>query len=428
MPTFQYEAMNGAGQTVKAEIDANDTAEATSKIRAQGYFLTKPVKEKAGKKPRGAGGPTLPGAAKKKKGFSDISINIGNVSTKILTAFTRQLSTLQDAGLPILRSLKVLQQQQKPGRMKDTLLDVTADVEGGSSLSESMSRHPKVFDKLYVNMVAAGETGGVLDVILQRLAEFMEKAQRLKRRIKGAMIYPIVVISFAVLMVTGIMIFVIPKFQKLFASFKTGLPEITILLMEFSHWVAKEWGWLYIIGSPFAIYLLIKLIGKTKPGRVGIDWLKLHLPVMGKLVSKSTIARFTRTLGTLLAAGVPILEAINITRETCGNVIYQKALQKVHDAIREGEGFAEPLKNSRVVDAIVVNMISVGEETGDMDKMLLKIADNYDEEVDVLVASLVSIMEPLMIVVLGVIVGGIVIAIFLPYVKLLNSFGGGGGG
>jgi type IV pilus assembly protein PilC len=446
MPTYSYKALNASGQTIKGEVDAASSDEAISKLRAQGNFLTEPPREKGVKKAKAkAGGGTATAVAtaaaakaeaemaafapkkKKKKGINEISFNIGKVKRKVLTQFTRQMSTLQDAGLPILRSLKILQQQQRPGMLKDTLSDVCDDVEGGITLSESMGRHPKVFDKLYVNMVAAGETGGVLDVILQRLADFMEKAEKLKRRIKGAMIYPAAVISFAVLMVTGIMIFVIPKFKKLFASFKTGLPGITIFLINFSHWVAKEYGWAYILGSPFAIYFLIKMIGKTGPGRTALDWIKLRIPVMGKVVSKGTVARFTRTLGTLLAAGVPILEAINITRDTCGNKMFEKALQRVHDAIREGEGFATPLRNSRIVDSIVVNMIDVGEETGEMDKMLNKIADNYDEEVDVLVTSMVSLLEPIMIIVLGTIVGFIVLAIFLPYIKLLSTVGGGGG-
>ena len=433
MPTYSYKALNASGQTIKGDVDAASSDEAISKLRAQGNFLTEPPREKGVKKTKAkAGAPPEPQLAsfvprKKKKGINDITFTIGNVSRKHLTQFTRQMSTLQDAGLPILRSLKILQQQQKAGLLRNTLESVCADVEGGITLSESMNRHPKVFDRLYVNMVAAGETGGVLDVILQRLADFMEKAEKLKRRIKGAMIYPVVVVSFAILMVTGIMIFVIPKFKKLFASFKTGLPQITIMLMNFSHWVAKEYGWAYIIFSPFAIWFLLKMIGKTGPGRTALDWIKLRIPVMGKIVSKGTVARFTRTLGTLLAAGVPILEAINITRDTCGNKMFEKAMQRVHDAIREGEGFATPLRNSRVVDSIVVNMIDVGEETGDMDKMLTKIADNYDEEVDVLVTSLVSLLEPIMIVVLGTIVGFIVLAVFLPYIKLLSTVGGGGG-
>jgi type IV pilus assembly protein PilC len=439
MPTYSYKALNASGQTIKGDVEAASSDEAISKLRAQGNFLTEPPREKGVKKTKAKGGAAAATATaeqqmasfapkKKKKGINDITFTVGKVSRKHLTQFTRQMSTLQDAGLPILRSLKILQQQQKPGLLKNTLEAVAADVEGGITLSESMNRHPKVFDRLYVNMVQAGETGGVLDVILQRLADFMEKAEKLKRRIKGAMIYPIVVVSFAILMVTGIMIFVIPKFKKLFASFKTGLPQITIMLMNFSHWVAKEYGWAYILGSPFAIWFLLKMIGKTGPGRTMLDWIKLRIPVMGKIVSKGTVARFTRTLGTLLAAGVPILEAINITRDTCGNKMFEKAMQRVHDAIREGEGFATPLRNSRVVDSIVVNMIDVGEETGDMDKMLTKIADNYDEEVDVLVTSLVSLLEPIMIVVLGTIVGFIVLAVFLPYIKLLSTVGGGGGG
>ena len=431
MPVFQYEALNAAGQSVKSEIDAQSSDEAISKIRSQGYFPMK-IREKAAKKGKPGAVGTAPAAvtaatgAKKKPG--SINISIGGISLKLLTQFTRQLSTLQDAGLPILRSLKILHQQQRPGMMRDTLDNVAAAVEGGTTLSEAMSRHPKVFDKLYCNMVQAGETGGVLDVILQRLADFMEKAQKLKSRIRGAMIYPIVVMSAAVLMVTGIMYFVIPKFQKLFASFKTGLPAITLFLIHTSNWIAHQWGWLEIIATPFVIWLLLKIIGKTKPGRYALDFLKMRIPVMGKIVSKGTIARMTRTLGTLLSAGVPILEAISITRDTCGNMVFQKALQKVHDAIREGEGFATPLRNARVCDAIVVNMIDVGEETGDLDKMLMKIADNYDEEVDVLVGSLVSLLEPIMIVGLGGVVGTIVVAVFLPYIKLLSTIGGGGGG
>jgi type IV pilus assembly protein PilC len=423
MPTFQYEAMNAAGQEVKAEIDAGTPDEAIAKIRTQGYFPTK-VKEKAAKK--GKGGAVAAGStAPKKKGFN---ISIGGVSTKTITQFTRQLSTLQDAGLPILRSLKILWQQQKPGTLKNVLDGIANDVESGATLSEAMSRHPKAFDRLYTNMVQAGETGGVLDVILQRLAEFMEKAQRLKRRVIGAMIYPSVVISFSVLIVTGIMIFVIPKFKEIFKDFKTTLPTLTTYLLNISTWIAEDYGWLVILGSPFATYILIKLIGKSKVGRRILDTVKLKLPIIGQIISKTSIARFTRTLGTLLSAGVPILDALNITRDTVGNTVFESALQKVHDAIREGESFAGPLRAAKVCDSIVTNMIDVGEETGDLDKMLMKIADNYDEEVDVLIGSLVSLLEPVMVVCLGGIVGTIVVALFLPLVKLISSVSGGEGG
>jgi type IV pilus assembly protein PilC len=420
MPTFQYEAMNAAGQEVKSEVDAGSADEAITKIRSQGYFPTK-VKEKAVKKKKDAA--AAGGAAKKKsKSFA-----IGGVSTKVITQFTRQLSTLQDAGLPILRSLKILYQQQKPGTLKNILDDVADDVEGGSTLSESMAKHPKAFDRLYVNMVQAGETGGVLDVILQRLAEFMEKAQRLKRRVIGAMIYPSVVVTFSVLIVTGIMIFVVPKFREIFKDFKTSLPALTEFLLSMSDWIANQYGWAVIFGSPFAIFFIVKIVGKSKFGRRIIDTFKIKMPIFGQILSKTAVARFTRTLGTLLAAGVPILDALNITRDTVGNVVYESALQKVHDAIREGESFAGPLRQSRVCDSIVTNMIDVGEETGDLDKMLMKIADNYDEEVDVLIGSLVSLLEPVMVVTLGGIVGTIVVALFLPLVKLIQSVSGGEG-
>ena len=435
MATFQYEAMNAAGQEVKNEVDAATADEAIGKIRSQGFFPTK-VKEKAVKKTKSGGGggggmtatASAPGAKAKTGGLGAISF--GKISTKAITQFTRQLSTLQDAGLPILRSLKILWQQQKNGPMKTVLDQVAADVESGSTLSEAMSRHPKAFDRLYVNMVQAGETGGVLDVILQRLAEFMEKAQKLKRKIIGAMIYPSVVIIFSVLIVTGIMIFVVPKFQEIFKDFRTNLPWLTEMLIGVSHWMAEDFGWLVVLGSPFAVIILMKLIGKSRPGRKMLDVIKLHLPIIGQIISKTAIARFTRTLGTLLAAGVPILDAIIITRDTVGNLVFEEALQKVHDAIREGESFAAPLRAAKVCDAIVTNMIDVGEETGDLDKMLMKIADNYDEEVDVLISSLVSLLEPVMVVTLGGIVGLIVVALFLPLVKLIQSVSGeseGGG-
>jgi type IV pilus assembly protein PilC len=417
--------MNAAGQEVKAEIEAGTADEAIAKIRTQGYFPTK-VKEKAGKKGKGGAAPAAAasgGTAKK-----GIQINIGGVSIKAVTTLTRQLSTLQDAGLPILRSLKILWQQQKPGLLKNILDQISNDVEGGSTLSEAMAKHPKAFDKLYINMVQAGETGGVLDVILQRLAEFMEKAQKLKRRVVGAMIYPSVVICFSALIVTGIMIFVVPKFKEIFKDFKTTLPQITELLMSLSTFIAEDYGWALVIGAPFGIWIFVKITGKTKIGRKVIDLLKLKLPILGQIISKTSIARFTRTLGTLLTAGVPILDALNITRDTVGNVIFEDALQKVHDAIREGESFAGPLRAAKVCDTIVTNMIDVGEETGDLDKMLMKIADNYDEEVDVLIGSLVSLLEPIMVVSLGGIVGAIVIALFLPLVKLIQSVSGGEGG
>jgi len=414
MPTFAYEAMNQGGQQVKDEIEALSNEDALAKIRNLGYFPTR-IREKGGAKAKAA----APGK-KKKKGRS---FAFGRVKTKVLTQVTRQLSTLQDAGLPILRSLNILEEQQKPGTLKNVLRGVAEDIEGGSTLSEACSKHPKAFNRLYVNMVAAGETGGVLDVILQRLAEFMEKAEKLKRKIIGAMIYPAAVVTFAMGIVVGIMIVVIPKFKDIFKDFDVTLPAATQGLMGVSDWVVhgKPPGWAVIVFSPFAIFFVFKLIRSSKGGRYVVDFVGLKIPVFGTLLQKSSVARFTRTLGTLISAGVPILEAILITRETSGNEVYSRALEKVHDSIREGESFAAPLRSTGVCDGLVTNMIDVGEETGELDKMLLKIADNYEEDIDVAVASLVSLLEPLMIVLLGSIVGFIVIALFLPLVSLIES-------
>jgi type IV pilus assembly protein PilC len=411
MPTFQFEAMNQAGQEVKDEVDAPNTEEALAKVRALGYFPTR-IREKGGKKKAG-------GDKKKNK----MPFALGGVSNKRIVQFTRQLSTLQDAGLPILRSLRILEEQQKPGLLKAVLRAVGDDVEGGATLSEAMAKHPKAFDRLYTNMVAAGETGGVLDVILQRLAEFMEKAQKLKRKVIGAMVYPAVVITFAIAIVAFIMVTVVPKFNDIFAEFDTELPAITKLLIGFSEWFAggRPPGWAVVLVSPIAVILIIKLLKQSRGGRYFLDRVYMAVPIMGSLLRKSAIARFTRTLGTLINAGVPILEAINITKDTSGNEVYSRALVKVHDSIREGETFATPLRAARVCDSIVVNMIDVGEETGELDKMLIKVADNYDEEVEVAVASMVSILEPVMVVVLGGIVGFIVVALFAPLVSLIQS-------
>ena len=421
MPTFAYEAMNQSGQAVKDVIEANDSADAIAKIRGKNLFPTK-VKEQAGKKKLGKKKEDSTAPSSKRK----MPFTIGGVARKQLVTFTRQLSTLQDAGLPILRSLQILEDQQKPGLLKAVIGGVVDEVEGGGTLSDAMSHYPKAFDKLYTNMVAAGEAGGVLDLILSRLADFMEKAAKLKKKVIGAMIYPCVVITIAVGVVSMIMIFVIPKFVGIFKDFKAELPGVTKLLLAMSNWFAPPTnGWAYILASPFMFMGVSKLAKMSEGGRYAVDAIKLKIPIMGGILQKTAIARFTRTLGTLISAGVPILDAINITKETCGNEVFGRALGKVHDAIREGESFAAPLRASKICDAIVVNMVDVGEETGDLDKMLIKVADNYDNDVDVLVGSLISILEPVMVVVLGVIVGFIVIALFAPMVALLENLTGG---
>ena len=415
MPTFQFEAMDQSGKEVRDSIDAATQEEAQQLIRQRGFFVTK-ISERS-KKQATKKAPTRKGGRRRKKSFT-----IGRISTKQLCTFTRQLSTLQDAGLPILRSLKILEGQCKPGVLKNSLADVVEDIESGSTLSEAFSKHPKAFDRLYCNMIKAGEAGGALEAILQRLADFKEKSQTLKRRIKAAMVYPVVVVTVACVIVGFILYFIIPKFESIFKDFGVPLPQMTIVLIKASH-VVIEYFWAVLL-APVLIWIIIKLLYRLKTGAYVLDRILLWIPVMGAIVEKSTVARTTRTLGTLVQSGVPILEALNIVRDTAGNAVFERAFTRIYDSIREGETIAQPLKEARIVDDIVVNMIDVGEETGELDTMLNKIADNYDEEVETLVESLVSLLEPIMIVVLGGIIGFIVIALFLPLITLISKLSG----
>ena len=411
MPTYKFEALNTSGQEVKDSVDAPSEEEASQKIKAMGYFVTKLTAAQA--KGGGKGG-KKGGKKKSRKTFA-----MGGASQKQLTLFTRQFSVLQDAGLPVLRSLRILEKQMKPGALKNGLIDVVEDVESGQTLSEAMSKQPKCFDRLYVNMVRAGEAGGALEVILQRLAEFKEKAQGLKKKIIGAMVYPLVVIFVAVAILTFIMVMIIPKFKKIFDEFGLQLPWATQTLISISDWTTQYWFFLPLF--PVGVYLSLKLIRLSKAGNYALDRMVLWVPVIGGLVEKTIVARTMRTLGTLIASGVPILEALTIVRETANNVVFERMFQRVVESIREGETIADPMREARLVDDMVVNMIEVGEETGDLDTMLYKVADFYDEEVDVLVKSLISLLEPIMIVFLGLVIGGIVISLFLPLIKLLEG-------
>jgi len=427
MPVFKYEALDSQGVEVKDEIEALSQKEAISKIRNMGYFPTKVRTQGAKKAPAKAAA-----RPKTRRGAG------GRVKVKLVTQFARQLSTLQDAGLPILRSLRILEEQQKAGTFKKVVGYVADEIEGGSTLSEAMAKFPKCFDRLFVNMVAAGETGGVLDLILARVAEFMEKSQKLKSRVKSALIYPAFVLTASFAIVMALMTFVIPKFSSVLNDMSEGteLPGITLAVLGASKWIAKGpegWdlkigvvpigGWVVLIGVPFLIIFIYRTIRRFRTGRYVLDSINLKLPIAGPLVGKVAVTRWTRTLGTLIGAGVPILEAITTSSETAGNEVYGNMLNNVHNSIRQGDTFAGPLKQSKTVDAIVTNMVSVGEETGDLDKMLLKIAENYDEQVDVLVASLMSLLEPVMILVLGVIVLVIVMAVFMPMLTVITALG-----
>ncbi|MHC4637569.1 MAG: type II secretion system F family protein [Planctomycetota bacterium] len=415
MPVFQYEALDAQGVQVKDEIEALSQKEAISKIRNMGYFPTK-VKSQIDKKAARAA------AAKPRSRRGAKS----KVKVKHVTQFARQLSTLQDAGLPILRSIRILEEQQKSGAFKRIIGYLADDIEGGSTLSESMGRFPRCFDRLMVGMVAAGETGGVLDLILARIADFLEKDQKLKARVKSAMVYPIVVLAAAFAILLGLMAFVVPKFSQVLTELSGGeaLPKITTIVLGASAWIAYRFGWAVLIGIPFGISFIKRVIRRFRAGRYVLDSINLRIPILGPLGSKISITRWTRTLGTLIMAGVPILDAITVTSETAGNEVYSNTLNNVHNSIRQGDTFAAPLRQSKTVDSIVSNMVAVGEETGDLDKMLLKIADNYDEQVDVLVASLMSLLEPVMIIVLGAVVMTIVLAIFLPMIGIISSLSG----
>jgi type IV pilus assembly protein PilC len=413
MPLFKYEALDSQGVAIKNEVEALSQKEAVSKIRNMGYFPTKVTAVGAAKKAAAAAKP------KRRRGAG------GRVKIKLITQFARQLSTLQDAGLPILRSLRILEEQQKAGTFKRILGYVADDIEGGATLSEAMSRFPKCFDRLFVGMVAAGETGGVLDLILSRVADFMEKAQKLKSRVIGAMVYPMVVMSAAFAILLLLMMFVIPRFEgvltEMIGEEGGGLPTITKVVLGIAKWIAEGFGWAVLIGIPFAFIFLMRFIRQFRVGRYILDSIRLKVPIIGQLSRKVAITRWTRTLGTLIGAGVPILDAINVTSETAGNEVFARMLINVQNSIRQGDTFAAPLKQSKTVDLIVTNMVAVGEETGDLDKMLLKVADNYDEQVDVLVASMMHLLEPVMIIGLGGIVMTIVLSVFLPMIKIITS-------
>ena len=442
MPKYQIEAIDAAGQGFTDVIDAKDEDEANATLRAAGYHVTKIVLHKDRT------------AAKKQKAKTGKTFSFGKVKSKILRDFTRNLSILQDAGLPILRSLNILMSQSKPGALRNCLIDVCNEIESGSSLSEAMSKSPKAFNRLYINMIKAGEAGGALEVILQRLAEFLERSESLKAQIKSALTYPISVLCFSMGILVFIMTKIVPKFEEIFASFDFELPALTLWLMWASNMTMTYW---YLIpGIPLSVWLFIKVTTSFPYMRYGWDLFLLKTPIFGQLFEKNVVARTTRTLGTLVQSGVPILEAIHITKETSGNMVFEKMYQQILDAIREGDTIANPMRmysrppihpaclfyffcflggpiglliymtkyQNKILGDIVVNMVDVGEETGELDKMLYKVADVFDDEVAVYTDQLMSMLEPLMIIFLGGMVGTIVVAIFLPMITMIQNLSG----
>ncbi len=403
MPVYVWEGVSATGEKKKGEIEATD------QLSAKRILLKQRINPKKIK-------------PKPKDLFENISFLQPKVTTKDIVIFTRQLSTMVDSGLPLIQGLDALAKQQENKTFKKILEEIKADVEGGSSFADALKKHPKLFDKLYCNMVQAGEMGGILDDVLSRLAAYMEKAQRLKRKVKSALTYPVIVLSIAALVVAIILIFVIPVFQKMFADFGKALPWPTQVVIMLSN-VLKSY-FLVIIAVIAGIIFAIKKYYNTERGKRQIDRLLLNLPVVGPLLKKIAVAKFTRTLGTLIHSGVPILDALSVAAGTAGNKIVEEAILKVRASIGEGKTIAQPLQESGIFPAMVVQMISVGESTGALDDMLNKIAEFYDEEVDVAVEALTSMIEPFMIVFLGGTIGSIIIAMYLPIFKIAGAVSG----
>ena len=437
MATFQYIAKDSAGNEVRGQIEAGDRNSAISAVRAQGLIPTAMGEVRAQtqaaqpKQSARKGAPAPQEGGKKKSGLNaEIKIKlpkflVGKVKTKVLTQFTRQLATLVNAGLPLMRGIDVLKRQMKDPQMLEALGGISESIASGGTFSESLTAHPKIFDNLYINMVKAGEAGGVLEVVLARLAEFAEKAEKIKNKVKGAMIYPIVVLVAAIGITAFLLVTVIPKFQQVFEDMMGGeaLPALTQFVIAASEYV-KNNG-LVVLAIAVGIFVLAKIIGKTEKGAFLFDVLALKMPVTGTLVQRTAVSRLTRTLGTLLSSGVPILQSLVIVRDTSGNRVISKAIQDVHDAVKDGEGVTKPLSQCWVFPPMVISMVEVGEETGALADMLTRVADTYDDEVDNAVAGMTAAIEPALIIVLALVVGTIVMAMFLPMIKIIQSVAGG---
>jgi len=435
MPKYNYVALDAHGAETKGTIEVGSQNEAIGRVKEMGLFPTKIIEAEKDKGAAGKKSKTTaarPKAGAKKGGVLNMNIKIpglgSGVKPKVLTTFTRQLATLVDAGLPLLRGLRVLEKQERSAVLKEIIGKLATSVEGGSTFSEALAQHPKVFNRLFVNMVKAGELGGVLEVVLKRLAEFSEKAQKIKGKVKAALFYPVAVLVVAVGIMILLMTMVVPKFKEVFSGMGFPLPGFTVFVLNVSDLIRNNI--LGTMGAVAAVVVVFMLFIKTKFGRHVWDKFQLVMPAIGPVISKVAISRFTRTLGTLVSSGVPILQALTIVKETAGNVIIANAVTKIHESVKEGETITAPLEASRVFPPMVVSMVDVGEQTGALPEMLLRIADNYDEEVDNAVAGMTSLLEPIMIVLLALIVGSIVIAMFMPLIYMIQHIGdeGGGGG
>jgi type IV pilus assembly protein PilC len=430
MPNFAYTALDARGQEVNDTLEAPDEQQAIQALRQAGYYPTSVMEAGKAAKAAKAKGAKAPKAAKQAGGKKELNISIPflerkTIKPKTLMIFTRQLATLIDAGLPLLRGLTVLGKQEPDVVLRKVIHKLADTVQGGSTFSDALTQHPKIFNKLYVNMVKAGELGGVMELVLIRLADFQEKAQKLKNKVVSAMYYPIIVLVIAIVIMAFLLVYIVPKFEQIFQDMLSGkpLPGLTQFVINTSKFVQEQWY--LIIAAGVVVVVGYNLLVRVPKGLAFVDAVKLRVPLFGDLIKKGAISRFSRTLGTLVTSGVPILQALNITRETAGNVVLAGAIQNVHDSVKEGESIVQPLEKSGVFPPMVVSMIDVGEETGQLPEMLLKVADVYDDEVDNTVAGLTSLLEPIMIVMLAVIVGTIVIALFLPLISIIQGLQGG---
>jgi type IV pilus assembly protein PilC len=423
MPRYNYVALDARGQEASGIIEADSQNEAVGQLRQAGYFPKAIAEEgRGGKVARAVRAATKHPAPQEKSSSTSLSLfERKTVKAKTLMIFTRQIATLIDAGLPLLRGLTVLAKQERDPVLRKVIVSLAEGVQGGGTFSESLAAHPRIFSKLYVNMVKAGELGGVLELVLLRLAEFQEKAQKIKNKVVSAMFYPIIVLLIAILILGFLLVFIVPKFEAIFADMLGGkpLPPLTQFVIGAS--AAAKSNIFLIIAGIVGVAILLKVIARTAKGAFVLDTLKLKAPLFGDLTRKNAISRFSRTLGTLVTSGVPILQALNITRETAGNAVVGNAIMKVHDSVKEGESIVHPLEASGVFPPMVISMIDVGEETGQLPEMLLKIAEVYDDEVDNAVSGLTSLLEPIMIVFLAVVVGTIVIALFLPLISIISG-------
>jgi type IV pilus assembly protein PilC len=424
MPRYAYVALDARGHESAGLVEAASTNEAIGQLRQAGYFPTNICEEAKGTRTDGKTARGTAAAARATRAAASKNIVFfqrNSVKPKTLMIFTRQLATLIDAGLPLLRGLNVLAKQERDSVLKRTINNLADSIQGGSTFSDGLAQHPRLFNDLYVNMVKAGELGGVLELVLMRLAEFQEKAQKVKNKVVAAMVYPIIVLALAMAIMAFLLVFIVPKFEAIFHDMlgDRPLPAVTLFVIGVSQLMQERWA--ILLGVLVAAVVGYKFAGRTRPGRAVIDRIKLHAPLFGDLIRKTAISRFSRTLGTLVTSGVPILQALLITRKTAGNTVIAGAILQVHDRIKEGESIVQPLEASGAFPPMVISMIDVGEETGQLPEMLLKIAEIYDDEVDNSVAGLTSMLEPMMIVVLALIVGTIVIALFMPLISIITG-------